>query len=151
MKSADPLQDTRFLLVYKQKLGCSSLSSSLRGWFGLFLIAMRKRLTSLFTPSLMWIMIKNELYNFRFKNQENHNLQTLNQIISIILLMRDMVVKCWKRRFGCETIHSTQKFTSMNFLQMPCVITWAWSFLTSEVVEADRGKKHHISAHILAL
>ena len=24
----------------------------------------------------------------------------------------------------------------MNLLQMPCVATWAWSFLTSEVVEA---------------
>ena len=42
-----------------------------------------------------------------------------------ILLIRDMVVKRWTRQFGCETIHPTQKFTSMNLLQMPCVITWA--------------------------
>ena len=34
---------------------------------------------------------------------------------------------------------------------MPCMITWAWSFLTSEVVEAVRGQKHHNCAHILAL
>ena len=27
------------------------------------------------------------------------------------------------RRFGCQTIHPTQKFTSMNLLQKPCVIT----------------------------
>ena len=41
--------------------------------------------------------------------------------------------------FGCchiqhhiQTIHSTEIFISMNLLQMSCVITWAWSFLTSE-------------------
>jgi hypothetical protein len=42
-----------------------------------------------------------------------------------ILLIREMVVESCNRRFGCETIHSTQKFTSMNLLQMPCVITSA--------------------------
>ena len=46
-------------------------------------------------------------------------------ISSYILLIKDMVVKRCNRRFGCETIHPTQKFTSMNLLQMPCVITWA--------------------------
>ena len=35
---------------------------------------------------------------------------------SSILLIRDMVVKRWNRRFGCETIHPTQKFISMNLL-----------------------------------
>ena len=60
-------------------------------------------------------------------------------------------VQSWDRLFGCETIHPTQKFTLMNLLQMPCVITLAWSFLTSEIVEAVRGQKHHISAHTLAL
>ena len=35
--------------------------------------------------------------------------------------------------------------------KMPCVITWAWSFLTSEVVEAVRGQTHHILMHTLAL
>ena len=65
----------------------------------------------------------------------------------IILLIRDMVVESCYRRFGFETIHSTQKFTSMKL--MPCVITYACSFLTSEVVEAVRGQKH-ISAHTLA-
>ena len=68
-----------------------------------------------------------------------------------ILLIRDMEVERWNRQFGCETIHPTQKFISMNLFQMSCVITWAWSFLTSEVVEAVRGQKHHISAHTLAL
>ena len=58
-------------------------------------------------------------------------------------------VQCWNRRFGCETIHPTQKLTSMNLLHMSCVITLAWSFLTTEVVEADGGHKHHISAHTL--
>ena len=41
----------------------------------------------------------------------------------VILLIRDMVVESCYRRFGRETIHPTQKFTSMNLLQMPCMIT----------------------------
>ena len=41
-----------------------------------------------------------------------------------ILLIRDMVVERCNRWFGCETIHPTQKFNSMNLLQMPCVITY---------------------------
>ena len=53
------------------------------------------------------------------------NLLSLKQfcfiIVSQILLIRDMVVERWNRQFGCETIHPTQKFTSMNLLQ----ITWA--------------------------
>ena len=40
-----------------------------------------------------------------------------------IFLIRDMVVESWYRQFGRETIHPTQKFTSMNLLQMPWVIT----------------------------
>ena len=55
-----------------------------------------------------------------------------------------MVVQRWNRQFGCETIHPTQKFTSMNLFKMPCLITQSWSFLISEVVEAVRGQKHHI-------
>ena len=59
----------------------------------------------------------------------------------IILLVRDMVVERWNRRFGCEIIHPTQKFILIK--QMSCVITRAQLFLTSEVVEAVRGHKHH--------
>ena len=33
-------------------------------------------------------------------------------------------------------------FVSMTLLQMSCVMTWAQSFLTSEVIEAVRGQKH---------
>ena len=58
-----------------------------------------------------------------------------------------MEVKHWNRQFGCETIHLTQKLTSMNLLQMPMVITWTWLFLSSNVVEVLKGQKHHISAH----
>jgi hypothetical protein len=31
--------------------------------------------------------------------------------------------QCCYRRFGHETIHPTQKFTSVNLLQIPCVTT----------------------------
>ena len=59
-----------------------------------------------------------------------------------ILLIRDVVVKHCYRRFGCETIPPTQKFISINLLQMSCVKTWAWSFLTYDVVEAVWGQKY---------
>ena len=36
-----------------------------------------------------------------------------------------LVVKRGNRRFCCETIHPTQKFISMNLLQISCMITWA--------------------------
>ena len=42
-----------------------------------------------------------------------------------ILLLRDMVVESCYRQFGRETIHQTQKYASMNLLQMSCEITWA--------------------------
>ena len=33
-------------------------------------------------------------------------------------------------------------FVSMTLLEMSCVMTWAQSFSTSEVMEAVRGQKH---------
>ena len=39
-----------------------------------------------------------------------------------ILLIRDMVVECWNRQFGCEIIHPTENSISMNLLQMSCVM-----------------------------
>ena len=49
-------------------------------------------------------------------------------------------------------MHPTFFFVSMTLLQMSCVMTWAkaltWaqSFLTSEVMEAVRGQKHRWEA-----
>ena len=57
-----------------------------------------------------------------------------------------MVVERWNRRFGHQTVHSTQKFTLMNLLQMPCVMTWAWLFLTYNLMKAVRGQKHPLEA-----
>ena len=53
----------------------------------------------------------------KIKIKRDYHIHTVPQ--RLILLIRDMVVECWNRRFGCETIHPTQKFTSMNLLQMP--------------------------------
>ena len=39
-------------------------------------------------------------------------------------------------------MHPTIFFVSMTLLQMSCVMTWAQSFLTLEVMEAVRGQKH---------
>ena len=49
-----------------------------------------------------------------------------------------MVVKSCNRRFGHETLHPTKKFTSMNLVQMSCVITQTYLVLTS--MEAVRGQ-----------
>ena len=57
----------------------------------------------------------------------------------------------WNRRNHRQTIYPTESLNSMNLLQMSCVITWAWSFLTTQVVEAVKHQKHLISAHSLAL
>ena len=43
-------------------------------------------------------------------------------------------------------MHPTFFFVSMTLLQMSCVMTWAQSFLTSEVMEAVRGQKHRWEA-----
>ena len=49
---------------------------------------------------------------------------TFEKFYYIILLIRDMVVESWNRRFCRETIHPTKIFsTSMNLLQMPCMVT----------------------------
>jgi hypothetical protein len=55
-------------------------------------------------------------------------------------LNRYMYFECCYIQHHTQTIHPTEKFISMNLLQMSCVITWAWSFLTFEVVEAVRGQ-----------
>ena len=57
-----------------------------------------------------------------------------------ILLIRDMVVKRCYRWFGCETIHPTQKFTSMNLLPMPCMgmiifdVPRLWRLLKAKII-----------------
>ena len=58
------------------------------------------------------------------KNQQNTiSVNLIDGPINAILLIRDMVVKSWNRRFGSETVGPIQKFTSMKLLQMPCVVT----------------------------
>ena len=47
------------------------------------------------------------------------------QKTKILLISALLVVVHWNRRFGCETIHPSQKFISMNLLQVSFVITWA--------------------------
>ena len=46
--------------------------------------------------------------------------------------------------FKWPYIHPTENLISMNFLQMSCVITWAWWFLTSDV---QRLKTSYLNAH----
>ena len=68
---------------------------------------------------LFWIEWKRRMWM-------SSNIIGLQVKIICILLIRDMVVKCWNRQFGCETIHPTQKFILMNLLQMFCMIIWSW-------------------------
>ena len=57
-----------------------------------------------------------------------------------------MVVKVWNRQHHSQTIHATEKFTSMNLFKILCIVTWAWTFLTTKVMEALRGQKHPLEA-----
>ena len=60
---------------------------------------------------------------------------------SIILSIRDMVVQHCYRRFGCETIHPTKKFISMNSLQMSCMITLKNKQHHSQTVQEIKQRK----------
>ena len=86
-----------------------------------------------------------------FHNGAKQFLKSLHYSHLYYYLNRYMYFGCCYIQHHAQTIHPTDFFISMNLLQMSCVITWAWSFLTSEVVEAVRGQKHHISTHTLAL
>ena len=58
-----------------------------------------------------------------------------------ILLIRDMVVECWIRQHHGQTIHPIENLIPLNLFTILCVVTWAWLFLTSKVMEAVRGQK----------
>ena len=49
----------------------------------------------------------------------------------------------WNRQHHWQTIHRTEKWISMNLLKILCVVTWAWFFLTSMVMEAVRDQKSY--------
>ena len=73
-------------------------------------------------------------------------------ILLIVLLVVDVGTDAiTDKPYFLLSLLPTENLISMNLLQISCVITWALSFLTSEVVEAVRGQKHHILAHTLAL
>ena len=62
-------------------------------------------------------------------SQSNFNLQLPSSYLArsyliatvTILLISNMVVERWNRRFGCETIHPTENLISMNLLEMSWV------------------------------
>jgi hypothetical protein len=50
---------------------------------------------------------------------------------------------CWNRQHDGQTIHPTKNLISMNLFKIICVVTWAWFFLTSKVMEPIRGQTHY--------
>ena len=42
------------------------------------------------------------------------------------------------RQHHSQTIHSKEKLILMNLFKIVCVVTWAWLFLTSMVIEAEQ-------------
>ena len=50
------------------------------------------------------------------------------------------------RQHHCQTIYPIENLIPMNLFKILCVVTWAWLFLTSEVMEAVRGQKHPLEA-----
>ena len=71
---------------------------------------------------------------------------TQNRFWGTTLLIREMVVESWNRQHYDQTIYPTEKFNSMNLFKILWVVAWAWSFLTSEVMEAVRGQKKPLEA-----
>ena len=69
----------------------------------------------------------------------SYNLLCILAILSIFL----RVVKSWNRQYQSQTIHTTEKFNSMNLFKILCVVTWAQSFLTSMLMEAATGQKRY--------
>ena len=69
---------------------------------------------------------------------------------SLILLIRDMVVEGCNRRFGCETIHPTHKFISINVLQMSWVITRSLPFWPQRLWRLLEAK-NIISWHVIGV
>ena len=61
-------------------------------------------------------------------------------ILSINLINIFTGSQSWNRRHHRQTIHPTEKLNSMNLFRILCVVTWAWLFLTSMVMEAVRGQ-----------
>ena len=50
----------------------------------------------------------------------------------------------WNRQHQGQTMHPTE-----NLFKILCVVTWAWLFLTSKVMQAVWDQKLHILGHIL--
>ena len=47
----------------------------------------------------------------------------------------------WNGLHHGQTIHCTENFISLILFKIPSIVTWTWSFLTSEVMEAVIGQK----------
>ena len=60
-----------------------------------------------------------------------------------------MVVEHCYRQFGCETIHPTQKFYFNEFVANALCDNMDMIILTSNVVDAVRGQRHHWLADTL--
>ena len=53
---------------------------------------------------------------------------------------------CWNRQHHGQTIHPTEKFYLLNFFKILCAVTWAWAFLSSDLMKAVRGQKRPLEA-----
>ena len=138
----------RFTDLYKilQKIGKCDCDVAKMFWlFSKAWILLQKSLACIFSTFFATILILNpvasqwSIYSNFVQNPPNIYISSIFGKCSML----EHPIWLWN-----HTSHT--KVNSMNLLQMPCVIT-SWSFLTSEVVEAVRGQKHHISGHTLAL
>ena len=67
----------------------------------------------------------------------------LISLSSLHLINILLVVESWNRQHHGQNIHPTEKLISVNLFKILCVVTWAWLFLTSMVMEAVRGQKRY--------
>ena len=69
------------------------------------------------------------------------NLDDLTSYYLIVLLVVQV------RQHHGQTIYPTEKSISMNLFKILCIVTWAYLFVNSMVVEAVRGQKNIARTH----
>ena len=77
-------------------------------------------------------------FSWKVRSLRSNQEKVLKKIGLYMLLIVLLVVKGWNRQHHSQTIHPTEKFTSMNLYKIIGVVTWAWLFLSS--TEVARGQ-----------
>ena len=105
----------------------------------------------------LWQSERNQKYGWRYISWYNEAMYstawtfnyvktTLTWSLTSISSLRYLINKrhgivSWKRQHHGQSIHPTEKFTSMNLYKILWIVKWAWLFLT--FMEAVRGQTQY--------